>query len=476
MPRQLLIEIYQTSPRVVLTEDRGAGYKRLIVRGEFARAGVPTANKRIYPRKLWEREFERLRAAMENRSLVGELNHPTDGRADLFRTSHLVTSLALTPEGVVLGEAEVMPELPGGKVVAAVYGRGGKVGVSSRGFGSTQPIETGDELVQEDYQLVTFDFVADPADQFAYPDLVMEGAPSGRKFFDVRNPMKTEAEIRLEVQAEFAKKLLEATAEIRANAEAAVLARIAKNPDSLPRAMQESLRTRFGGQDNSTPQALAEAKAACAAAERERDQAILLGKKAVYNLYVERTLRDDPARGAIVEALGDFGTYGSLKDFQAKVTSLVEEVNATRAREAEIQARVQADAKQIAEERDAMAAQLARTQAALAKSLELNRSLSVSSYAQRAAGVAPAGAEAVLEAANPSTEEDVDTILESLRPPVLSEEARQTARSRARGWVGSRTRTAQPLAEERSTAAASDEMYGLGASWNDIRALSGIDN
>jgi hypothetical protein len=163
--RKSLIEVYQATPKLLLTEDASRGYPRLVVRGEFARAGVPTANKRVYPRRLWEREFERLREAMRNRSLVGELNHPADGRADLFRTSHLVTGLTLTPEGVVLGEAEVMPELPGGKVVAAIYKRNGKVGVSSRGFGSTQVTESGDELVQEDYQLVTFDFVADPADQ-----------------------------------------------------------------------------------------------------------------------------------------------------------------------------------------------------------------------------------------------------------------------------------------------------------------------
>lgn len=471
--RKSLIEVYQATPKLLLTEDASRGYPRLVVRGEFARAGVPTANKRVYPRRLWEREFERLREAMRNRSLVGELNHPADGRADLFRTSHLVTGLTLTPEGVVLGEAEVMPELPGGKVVAAIYKRNGKVGVSSRGFGSTQVTESGDELVQEDYQLVTFDFVADPADQYAYPDLVTEGNAPGRKVFPVRKPeMKTEAEIR----KEFAAKLLQATAEIRATTEAAVFERIQKDPSALPAPVQESLRAVYGGAGSSaSAQELAEARAKAKAAEIERDRALVLGRKAVYSLYVERTLRDDPARDAILEAVGDFAAYPTLQDFQAKITNLVEDVQKARALEEEKKRAVEEETRRLAEERDAMSAKLAKTQAALERSLELNRTLGVTNYAQRAGSVAPAGAAAILEAADPATYEDVDAILDAVRVPILSEESRANARARARTMVGSRTRVTRPLHEEHPTRPDHDEMFGLGASWKEIEALSGID-
>ena len=30
------------------------------VRGEFGRADVPTENKRVYPRAIWEKEIERM--------------------------------------------------------------------------------------------------------------------------------------------------------------------------------------------------------------------------------------------------------------------------------------------------------------------------------------------------------------------------------------------------------------------------------
>ena len=476
--RKSLIEVYQSTPKLLLMEDASRGYKRLVVRGEFARAGVPTANKRIYPRRLWEREFERLREAMTNRSLVGELNHPADGRADLFRTSHLVTGLTLTPEGVVIGEAEVMPELPGGKVVAAIYGRRGKVGVSSRGFGSTQMTESGDELVQEDYQLVTFDFVADPADQYAYPDLVMEGAPARdepptRRVFPVRTPvMKTEEEIR----KEFAVKLLQATAEIRRTAETVVFERIQKDPTALPPALQEALRGAYGqGSSSASAQELAEARAKIKALEEERDRAAAVGRKAVYALYLERTLREDPARETIVESLGDFAAYPTLRDFQAKVTALVEDVQKTRAREEEVRRTIEEETRRLAEERDAMGERLAKATKALERSLELNRTLTVENYATRAASTAPPSARHVLEVAAPETYEDVDAILDAVRAPVLSEEGRTQARARARTMVGTRTRVPRPLQEESPTRRDHDEMFGLGASWHEIEALSGID-
>ena len=89
--------------KLQLVEDDTGG--KVVVRGEFARAGLATENKRIYPRTLWEREISKLDRAMQERRMFGELDHPNDGRTQLTRVSHLVTGMNVTEQGIVLGEA-----------------------------------------------------------------------------------------------------------------------------------------------------------------------------------------------------------------------------------------------------------------------------------------------------------------------------------------------------------------------------------
>lgn len=148
----------------------------MFVRGEFARADEATANGRIYPRTLWETQIQRLSPAMADRKVLGELDHPDDGRTLLQRVSHYMTGLHVAEDGRVIGEAIIL-DTARGRDLKAMLEAGCKIGVSSRGFGTTQPHPTleGKEVVQEDYQLETFDFVAQPADASAYPQMFTEG-------------------------------------------------------------------------------------------------------------------------------------------------------------------------------------------------------------------------------------------------------------------------------------------------------------
>ena len=50
---------------VQLQLDEGKTSSKYKVRGEFARAGIATENKRVYPQRLWEREIDRLTKALE---------------------------------------------------------------------------------------------------------------------------------------------------------------------------------------------------------------------------------------------------------------------------------------------------------------------------------------------------------------------------------------------------------------------------
>jgi hypothetical protein len=152
--------------RLSLSESAG---DRVKVRGEFAKCGVATENKRIYPKPVWEKEIKRLGKALKERRVFGEIDHPSDGQTKLSRVSHIVTDLSIK-DGLVIGEAEIMPT-EAGRNLLAILKANVPVGVSSRGFGSVKTNESGNDVVQEDYKLVTFDFVADPADIDAYPQV-----------------------------------------------------------------------------------------------------------------------------------------------------------------------------------------------------------------------------------------------------------------------------------------------------------------
>lgn len=167
---KLLIDDMGTFVCAAVEEDSKSG--RIVARGEFALSDKPTANGRVYSKKLWETNIGRLAKKMSEKQVFGELDHPMDGKTKLARVSHILTNLKLE-DGKVVGEAEIV-DTGKGKDLKALIKAGARVGVSSRGFGSTVTDGRGHEIVGEDYKLMTFDFVADPADETAVPDVFVE--------------------------------------------------------------------------------------------------------------------------------------------------------------------------------------------------------------------------------------------------------------------------------------------------------------
>lgn len=155
-----------TTIRLTVVESPEDSPSKVRVRGEFARADQATANGRVYPRGLWEREIKRMSTDLSGRKVFGELDHPADGRTLLSRVSHVLTDLRVDDNGLIVGEAEILDTSRGLDLKALLKG-GCSVGVSSRGLGSTKTTKEGKEEVQDDYRLMTFDFVAEPAMQSA---------------------------------------------------------------------------------------------------------------------------------------------------------------------------------------------------------------------------------------------------------------------------------------------------------------------
>ena len=160
----------------ILEEGKEGG--RFIVGGRVQIADQKNGNNRIYPRSLWNKVIAspKIQESLEKRRMLGELDHPSDGKTSLKRASHLITDLRMEPNGEVFGKIEIFDN-PDGKRLQEYFIRHIDTGISSRGAGSVKEEERNGEkceVVQDDYELSTFDFVSDPSCPGAYPQVMTE--------------------------------------------------------------------------------------------------------------------------------------------------------------------------------------------------------------------------------------------------------------------------------------------------------------
>jgi len=165
---KLLEDVFIIEQLQVINEGK-AGTGPMKVRGIFQRADEANNNKRIYRRPLLEREVTKLATAMNERRLMGELDHPQHDSVKLSNVSHLITGLNMKGNEVI-GEAEIL-NTPAGKVAQALIEGGVKIGISSRGMGTVTEELDGNRYVNEDFKLITWDIVADPSTRGAFPGL-----------------------------------------------------------------------------------------------------------------------------------------------------------------------------------------------------------------------------------------------------------------------------------------------------------------
>lgn len=140
-------------------------------RGKFQEAEAINKNKRMYPYEVLQENVERLKEAVRERRLVGELDHPTDSIIHFANASHVVTKL-WWDGNVLMGEGEIL-NTPHGKVLKALIDDGVKIGISSRGVGNGKVNEDGILVIGESYKLITFDAVADPSTFAAFQEKVV---------------------------------------------------------------------------------------------------------------------------------------------------------------------------------------------------------------------------------------------------------------------------------------------------------------
>jgi hypothetical protein len=163
MERQLLIEYLPfTLSQQQLREAVSNPTKNLIVSGKIQAANKPNANKRIYPGDTLRREVEKyIKGPIAENRALGELDHPESSVVNLKNASHNIIKLWWEADDL-LANIEILPT-PSGNILKTLFANGIKVGISSRAMGSVSTIDENTFKVEDDLELLCWDFVSTPS-------------------------------------------------------------------------------------------------------------------------------------------------------------------------------------------------------------------------------------------------------------------------------------------------------------------------
>jgi hypothetical protein len=143
----------------------------LIVYVILQKYGVLNRNGRIYPESILKRQNELYQKVIRERAAVGELDHPESSIIAGDRISHNI--IETWWEGhTLMGKMEILMT-PGfinygivstkGDEVANLLRNRIKIGVSSRGVGSLKEGRNGEQIVQDDFEIICWDVVTAPS-------------------------------------------------------------------------------------------------------------------------------------------------------------------------------------------------------------------------------------------------------------------------------------------------------------------------
>jgi len=180
MNKKLLVDVrtFDVS-REKIDESIKENNGKLIVKGVLQRAESKNQNGRVYPREVLLKEVSKyLKEQVSERRALGELDHPESSVVNLNNASHNVIEMHWKGDDL-LGTVEVL-STPAGNILKELFKSGIKLGISSRGLGSVEPVneaegEDGTVEVQPDFELIAFDFVSNPSTHGAFMRPVNEG-------------------------------------------------------------------------------------------------------------------------------------------------------------------------------------------------------------------------------------------------------------------------------------------------------------
>jgi hypothetical protein len=171
MSKALLVEYMPFQPIGSLTESNGAQFGipgGMVVQGVLQRAGAKNQNGRIYPKNILHRECQRYQKEyIDQHRALGELDHPDSSVVNLNNVSHNVLKIWWNNDDL-MGAVQVL-DTPSGNILKSLFKSGITLGISSRGLGSVKELYKESAVeVQEDFELICWDFVSNPSTNGAF--------------------------------------------------------------------------------------------------------------------------------------------------------------------------------------------------------------------------------------------------------------------------------------------------------------------
>tara|TARA_Y100000389_G_scaffold198443_1_gene234964 strand:- start:15 stop:638 length:624 start_codon:yes stop_codon:yes gene_type:complete len=138
---------------------------KIVMKGVLQKADTLNQNGRIYPRPILDREVRNYQKFIQENRALGECDHPDTSVVELKNASHIIREAHMDGD-VCYGTVELL-DTPSGKILQSLVESGVTLGISSRGVGSTR--NEGDYVVvQDDFQLICWDFVSEPSTPGAF--------------------------------------------------------------------------------------------------------------------------------------------------------------------------------------------------------------------------------------------------------------------------------------------------------------------
>jgi len=163
--KQILIETQTFTAKPVKLVEGKSSTGNPLVQGILATAEVKNGNGRYYSKELWDREIDKYMESVNANRALGELDHPDSSIINLKNVSHNIKKIFWEQDNVI-GIIEILPT-PSGNILKAFFENGIPVGVSSRGMGSLK--QMGELMeVQDDFELLCWDFVSTPSNPGSY--------------------------------------------------------------------------------------------------------------------------------------------------------------------------------------------------------------------------------------------------------------------------------------------------------------------
>lgn len=153
--------------------------KPVLINCILQKYGVKNKNGRIYPKEVLIPQVNEYQKLVDTNSAVSEADHPDSSTVSLLNLSHIIRKMWWGKgenEHILYGQLEIITSqayrergeigMIGDKIVEYLK-LGIRLGISSRGVGTLEEIG-GENLVQNDFELICFDLVTTPSTPGAY--------------------------------------------------------------------------------------------------------------------------------------------------------------------------------------------------------------------------------------------------------------------------------------------------------------------